>query len=215
MSLKETAAEVAALIPRYSWEIMDEEQRDELMVNVVLPRYMETTADGAKLGPTWWAEQIGGTARAFESRVYRIRQSQSGNVDAGQHARHTRSERAKSVLRNADEQTVEEIVSALPTQAVERIMHSATNELGERDRKVPSARPVGKSLFQRFADHCFAGWKLQDEMQDQPPPTGDELVRFRNVAEANRAFAEASLRWLETGDFDLEVAALLEEVQGS
>ena len=72
-----------------------------------------------------------------------------------------------------------------------------------------------KSLFQRFAEHCFAGWKLQDEVQDTPPPKGAELARFRAVAEANVAFGEALLEWLDTGAFDEDVARLLAEVRGS
>lgn len=122
---------------------------------------------------------------------------------------------ANRLLSDADDEQVKEIVAALPTEAVERVMHAATSDLGQRHRPVRDHKPVSKSLFQRFADHCFTGWKLQDEMQDQPPPTGDELIRFRTVAEANLAFAQVTLKWLETGDFDDQIAQLLDDARES
>lgn len=75
MSLSETFSEVAALIPRYSWEVMDEQQKDWLMEQVVLPRYMETTADGVQLGPTVWADVLGASSGAIRKRVERLRSS--------------------------------------------------------------------------------------------------------------------------------------------
>ena len=72
------------------------------------------------------------------------------------------------------------------------------------------ARPP-RPLIQRFADHCFTGWKLLDEMQDTAPPAGDARVRFRVVAEANLAFGRAVLQWLDTGQFDADLADLLGE----
>jgi hypothetical protein len=75
--LKETLADVTALVPRYSWEIMDEEQRDELMAKIVLPRYKKTTADGVKLGPSAWAEMFGvPSADTIRKRVERLKEGQ-------------------------------------------------------------------------------------------------------------------------------------------
>jgi hypothetical protein len=69
----ETAADVAALIPRYSWELMDERQRDDLMVGIVLPRYRKTTSDGVRMGPKWWAGLVGATENSVQKRIERLR----------------------------------------------------------------------------------------------------------------------------------------------
>lgn len=157
---------------------------------------------------------------ALRNRVQRAQESIKAAGEAGRKraaAQDIASDRAKAkrVLRMADHEQVEEIVAALPTEAVERVMHAATSDLGRRQRPVRESKPVGKTLFQRFADHCFTGWKLQDELQDTPPPTGDELIRFQHVARANLAFAQMIVRWLETGDFDAEVAEFLEQARES
>jgi hypothetical protein len=73
--LKETLADVTALIPRYSWEIMDEAQRDDLMVKVVVPRWNKRTSDGVKLGPSTWAKILGGGADAIRMREHRLRKA--------------------------------------------------------------------------------------------------------------------------------------------
>jgi hypothetical protein len=160
-----------------------------------------------------------GKSASYVDRLVRVARDESvtGEVTQPEWASgsNKRDEVTRTTLAKADDKQVKEIVAALPVEAVERVMHAATSDLGRRDRPVRESRPVGKSLFQRFADHCFAGWKLQDEMQDSPPPAGDELVRFRQVAEANLAFAQVILRWLETGDFDAEVAELLAEARES
>lgn len=114
--LTETLADVAALIPRYSWEIMDEEQRDELMQSVVLPRYMQTTADGVQLGPKAWAGMIGATPDAVDGRVRRLKQSQNS---AGAEASRTRNDQAsrrhaRKALQTADRQQIQRIVQDLP-----------------------------------------------------------------------------------------------------
>ena len=69
------ATEEAAGLVSGSWEILTEDQRDELVREIVLPRYGATAADGTKLDPSWWASQLGGTAADLEQRIQRIRQS--------------------------------------------------------------------------------------------------------------------------------------------
>lgn len=115
-SLNETLADVAALIPRYSWEIMDEEQRDDLMERIVLPRYMQTTVDGVQLGPKAWSEMIGATPDAVDGRVRRLKESQkraAGEASATAPEWKKRDDRLRrQVLREA---TAEDI-SALPPE---------------------------------------------------------------------------------------------------
>lgn len=150
-----------------------------------------------------------GKHKSFVSRLLSARNN--GTAPDWASGSNKRDEVAAKVLRDPAQRS--EVIRALDTEQVEAIMHAATSELGQRERRVPQTRPAAKSLFQRFADHCFAGWKLQDETQDTPPPVGEELARFRAVADGNLAFAQAIVHWLDTGDFDAEVAQLLAEVQ--
>lgn len=123
--LTETAAEIAALIPKYSWEIMDEEQRDDLMVNVVLPRYGKKTADGVNLGPSFWSEITGARAKAIESRVYRLRQSQKSDSEQPSRAlSDSRVRHARSALSDPDSRR--EVFSSLPSEQIEDLIEEAT-----------------------------------------------------------------------------------------
>jgi hypothetical protein len=126
MTLQETFADVAALIPRYSWEIMDEEQRDDLMKNVVLPRYMETTADGVQLGPTAWAEMVGASPAAIKSRIQRLQTSRKQRAEEGARAvSESRVRHARSALREADSDTLAEIMDTLPAERRAAVVRAA------------------------------------------------------------------------------------------
>ena len=73
--LPERLEQVINLIPLYSWSLMTEEQRDELMAGVVLPRYMKTTSDGTKLTPSTWGAILGASADSIRKRVERLKAS--------------------------------------------------------------------------------------------------------------------------------------------
>jgi hypothetical protein len=109
--LQETFADVAALIPRYSWEIMDEEQKDRLMEKIVVPRYMETTADGVQLGPKTWAELLDTTAAAITNRVYRLNQAKSTVARAEPEWKVTARRHARQVLRESTPEQIADILS--------------------------------------------------------------------------------------------------------
>jgi hypothetical protein len=105
-NLEETAADVLALIPQYSWEIMDESQRDDLMTKVVLPRYMKRTHDGVQLTPKWWGQAVGASPAAIKNRVLRLRQSQkqaNGSVAVRPEAELHTERAARRVLRNPEQ----------------------------------------------------------------------------------------------------------------
>jgi len=78
--LPERLEQVINLIPQYSWSLMTEEQRDELMSGIVLPRYMATTSDGTKLTPSVWAAILGATPTAIKMRVHRLKASQKSDA---------------------------------------------------------------------------------------------------------------------------------------
>ena len=80
--LHERLEQVVNLIPRYSWSLMDEEQKDELMSGIVLPRYMATTSDGTKLTPSTWGAILGASAGSIQKRVERLKASRKPAADA-------------------------------------------------------------------------------------------------------------------------------------
>lgn len=136
--LRETAEQVAALIPRYSWEIMDEDQRDALMVKVVLPRYGKTTKDGTKLGPTWWAEAIGAeTPAVIRGRVGRLKSRSEGVSERPAPWIENRGLRAaKQALR--DPQLAAEVLSDPTARAI------ASSAIDRHHREAPAPRPQRK-----------------------------------------------------------------------
>lgn len=100
--LNETAEQVAALIPRFSWQLMDEEQRDDLMVNVVLPRHGEVTADGVTLTYAWWGDALGATKKAVEGRILRLRARMGSQGPSSRAEPNSRAGRAAATLRDPD-----------------------------------------------------------------------------------------------------------------
>lgn len=93
-----------------------------------LPLKHADSFDGARLcreiDPDNW--------QALDSRVRRAMGRKRGDTEAAGAARHTRQERAKSVLRNADDEQVKEIVRDLPRGQRERLIDAY--HLAETDR---------------------------------------------------------------------------------
>lgn len=144
-NLYETAADVSALIPQYSWEIMDEAQRDELIEKIVLPRYMKTTSDGTNLGPSWWSDSLGATAEAIRNRVKRLQASQKCDSSERSAERNYRAERAKAMLKEATSEELSEIASSLAPEQKAELIRAAL------DHKLPSSKKAknvnGNSRF--------------------------------------------------------------------
>lgn len=69
---------------------------------------MQTTADGVQLGPTAWAEMVGATYNAIESRVRRLRASQKPeDSETSRAVSESRVRHARSALREADPEQLE------------------------------------------------------------------------------------------------------------
>jgi hypothetical protein len=94
----ETYEEVRELLQTASWEIMDEEQRDDVMKKVVVPRWGKVTADGVVLKGTAWAKLLGTTYDTIASRYKRLEQAKRAD-DSGSRTGPTESQ--KSHLRGA------------------------------------------------------------------------------------------------------------------
>lgn len=205
--ITETLADVAALIPRYSWEIMDEEQRDELMANVVLPRYMQTTADGIELGPTAWAEMVGATAESIRGRVRRLQQSQkeaNGERSAVPEWKRRDQRDARRVLREATPEQAREIVESLPSEQKARFVDAAMADPAARIAAAKAASRIESDQVER----------VHREQKERAP----ELVHRHSFMEAahelfraRRAYAKALdlARELDLGDEERD--ALVEE----
>lgn len=72
-AISETYDDVRNLLTTASWEVMDEDQRDDVIAKVVLPRWGKLTADGVSLKGTAWAKLLGTTMATIETRVRRLR----------------------------------------------------------------------------------------------------------------------------------------------
>jgi hypothetical protein len=174
--LKETAAQVAALIPRYLWELMDEEQKDALLEKVILPRYMQTTHDGVELSPKWWAQQVGASAKAIQSRVYRLQHKARASANAGSSTPSWNdtvgSRVTRQALRERPEQFVDQIASALADPEVRARVDAKITRTPSLRAAIgsqmlrPSSEPPPRTPEQIAADRVAR----QQELGITPPP---------------------------------------------
>lgn len=218
-SIKETAAEVAALIPRFSWELMDEEQRDALMENVVLPRYMKTTADDVQMGPKFWAGLVGATPEAVKQRIYRLEASQKAGEGEGTGAAwKARRERAvKQMARENPALIAEAIVNAPKEAQAELADNIVKSESAEPSLKRVAGGPKRhprpeKPTEQILSGAVFALWNAYQRLLDETP---DEQTKYMMGQSAGRAerLARAIGDLLATGSFDDELADLMASVE--
>lgn len=137
--LRETFSDVVALMPRYSWEIMDEEQRDDLMAKVVLPRYMKTTADGVQLGPKTWATMLGASAGAVRKRIERLQNK--GTTERTRTLEQSRKRHARSYLRQASPEQIADVFDSDPKiqrNVAKAFHHSVAPRVEPREPRSPS-----------------------------------------------------------------------------
>jgi len=207
--LHERLEQVINLIPKYSWSLMDEAQKDELMAGIVLPRYMATTSDGTKLTPSTWAAILGTTASAVRGRVQRLKASQTPVDPARAHAV-TDNERSamrtvKSTLARkpgAAEALVESLPLETRVEVAKALAASAqsTPISGKRQRdsaaaNAPLSRAVNSfaaqvgtvSLIDRATDEinkAVAGSGLQPDALRQIEEAVDRLVAALDFAKS-------------------------------
>ena len=156
-NLRETLADVTALIPRYSWEIMDEEQRDQLMKKIVLPRYSKTTADGVKLGPSAWAKMFGASSGAIQKRIERLKASRKPSEQTTTRALSPeRTRHIRSGLREAKPEEIARMIEGDPkiarnvAKAAQKV-EQATIERVTRQQRARSPELVHRSGFNDVA----------------------------------------------------------------
>lgn len=217
--LNETAEQVAALIPRFSWMLMDEEQRDDLMENVVLPRYMQTTSDGTNLGPTWWAEALGASSGAVQKRIERLRKAQdsqeSGTTRAEPNSRAGRAaatlrdpEKAAAVLRDPEARRA--VLKALDDEHETRARKSEHKPETVRDE---NAHSVSLIVRLRAAHRAMAD--VVELAQDIRGVAADELREaVRYEIDWIRAACDVVETGLDGGSFDQQLRDLLEAEAG-
>jgi hypothetical protein len=77
-TIKETYEDVRGLLQTASWEVMEEDQRDDVIAKVVLPRWGKVTKDGVVLKGTAWAKLLGTTEATIRNRVARLQAADQG-----------------------------------------------------------------------------------------------------------------------------------------
>lgn len=217
--LNETAEQVAALIPRFSWQLMDEDQRDELMVNVVLPRYMQTTADGTNLGPTWWAEAVGASSGAVQKRIERLRKAaETANGATTRAEPNSRTGRAAATLRDPDKAAAvlrdpevrASVLKALDEEHEARVRKSEHKPETVRDENVHSV-----SLIVRLRAAHRAMADVVELAQDIRGIAADELREaVRHEIDWIRGACDVVETGLDGGSLDEQLRDLLEAEAG-
>jgi len=222
MPLTETAAEVADLIPRFSWTIMDDDQRDDLMVNVVLPRYMAETADGVKLGPVWWANVLGASSGTIQKRVERLKRKAFAGSDAtttSPTASHTGNVRgAKSAIRKHPELAAKllddpEVVEAIRQASSEAFHEKHPTKRTKRDPEMKKLSDRLGSIIDWTELKKFKSWALRmaEEWRGR-----DWTDKQREMVLDGIEQAEGALAGLRAAmDFDAELDNLISEMEGT
>lgn len=139
MALAQTLAEIGEEVSRQSWVLLDEDERDDLMRNVIVPRWGETTADGVVLKATAWARMLGATEPAIKNRYQRLTRSEAESTsdDTGSPSEPTESQEgqirgAKAAIRRHPE-LAEELVK---DPEVERALRQAQQRKARKDAEV-------------------------------------------------------------------------------
>lgn len=225
--LTETLADVAARLQRASWDVMDEEQRDEVMANVVVPRWGMVTADGFTLKATKWADLLGTTEQTIRGRFRRLNSRSEGDSDRPTsgltEAQKADRRAARQLLRNPD--TAAELLSDPDVQAaVEDVIAAdpeAVTRVVEQRRSMglpPGGRPGGGSddvpLSERWLKwlNQLNSVLLQGaRLADQTNP--DELTGYAAMSYAlYLRFSETQIS-AETKNLDEELRTLLRDAR--
>lgn len=145
MLLEETAAEVEALVTA---------TLSDFFVCVVNPRYMATTKDGIRLGPSWWAEKTGMTEEAVRARIKRLRsrsEADSERASAPSTAQQSSVRSARSAIRKFPELAAELIKDPEVQGIIDRLNEAKKH--GVETPRVPEIDDVCDVLdFEKHAE---------------------------------------------------------------
>jgi len=194
--LHERLEQVINLIPKYSWSLMDEGQKDELMSGIVLPRYMATTSDGTKLTPSIWGAILGATAESIRQRVKRLKASQIP-ADPARSNSLTENEQAglrsaKSTLLRKDG-AVEALVESLPLETKKEMAKAlmastqSTPVSGKRQKDSEAANAPLKRAVNSFSAQVGTVSLIDratDEINKANASGGLEANALRSIEEA-------------------------------
>lgn len=121
----------------------------------------------------------------------------------------------RKVLREADDDQVEEIIGSLPDEAVERVARAVEPRVAPERRtftREPAPERKSKPIFEKLAQAVFTLWDVSEQLQDEAP-RDEERMRLISFAEKAERLAAGITRQLETGTFDEELRALVEQVR--
>ena len=153
-AITETYDDVRGLLQTASWEVMDEDQRDDVIAKIVVPRWGKVTTDNVELKGTAWAKLLGTTVSTIKQRVARIQAADQGKPDDGgrpaaQPAGQMRSAKAsiKKHPELAGALLADPEVAAAATQAL--IDHGDIKSLSSATAKVAKNRQVERNRKRR------------------------------------------------------------------
>lgn len=210
-TIRETADQVAALIPRFSWELMDEDQRDALFDGVIVKRYMKVTKDGVQLGPTWWADALGCTKGTISERWQRRKAADQGKPASAltpkpNEVASIRS--AKAAIRKHPELAKKLLDDAKVNDAVTDAVLTGTGRTGTRP---DSHREVRREidLMKLLND---IGYAIERAMRHVPDylPDADTRDEARDIANECEIAATFLRDWASNKNIADEVSAFLE-----
>jgi hypothetical protein len=184
--LNERLEQVINLIPKYSWSLMDEAQKDELMAGIVLPRYMATTSDGTKLTPSVWAAILGASPGAIQKRVERLKANQKSPDQATTHAV---TDNERSAMR-----TVKSTLARKPG-AAEALVESLPLETRVEVAKALAASTMSTPVSgKRQRDSVAANAPLERAVNSFAAQLGTVSLIDRATDEINKAVAGSGLQ---------------------
>ena len=211
--LRETFDQVVALIPKYTWELMDEEQRDALFIKIVLPRHGKTTHDGKKLGDTAWAGILDCTRLTVQGRVRRLKEKAKPTKNASI-AELSESQRgavrgARSAIKGSApavrEKAVEELLKDPEVEkALLRGMSKKRGHTGATKSPVEREIDVWDLLLKVGAAQTRAVRHLPDYIA-----TADMKEECEIIARESEVFAEFVRAWAKGTDITDDISEYL------
>ena len=190
-TIKETYDDVRGLLQTASWEVMDEDQRDDVIAKIVVPRWGEVTADGVKLKATAWGKLLGTKATIIDDRVRRLRASDQGqsvrsqgpqpnqraSIRSARASIKKHPELAKSLLSDP-------VVTQAATQAL--VEQGNINALSQATAAVAKNRQVERNR-KRVTSGGTKAKTSQDPKPQLPDPGVSAFMSVTGLSEALRA----------------------------
>ena len=208
-AIAETYDDVRGLLQTASWEVMDEDQRDDVIAKIVVPRWGKTTADGVVLKGTAWGKLLGTTMSVIEARVRRLRASDQGksasasngpqpnqraSIRSAKASIKKHPELAKSLL--ADPEVAAAVGGALPPEKiVDAFQQSPAAQVEHTRRQASRHGSEWRDRQQASLEKLAADAKAMYNESE----TGTSDVTAQDIIRITNNLRERRLRWALEG----------------